>query len=126
MEGYITYSQLGLLLMFLIVAAVGGYAILTMRNVNAAVKDIGIILKENQEALGRAIPNIAIASENVAAITHDLRTGFSETSKAMETPTRSLRMPWLSGKRPKPSPDSLPPAGNLKRSPLFRPIPLNR
>jgi hypothetical protein len=85
MEGYITYNQLGLLLMFIIAAAVGGYAILTMRNVNAAVKDIGIILKENQEALGRAIPNIAVASENVAAITHDLRTGFSETTKAMET-----------------------------------------
>ena len=85
MEGYITYSQVGLLLMFLIVAAVGGYAILTMRNVNAAVKDIGRILKENQEALSRAIPNIAIASENVAVITQDLRTGFSETSKAMET-----------------------------------------
>jgi hypothetical protein len=85
MEGYITYSQLGLLLMFLIVAAVGGYAVVTMRNVNAAVKDIGIILQESRESLGRAIPNIAIASENVAVITHDLRTGFSETSKAMET-----------------------------------------
>jgi len=85
MEGYITYSQLGLLFMFLIVVAVGGYAVLTMRNVNAAVKDIGIILQENKEALGRAIPNIAIASENVAVITHDLRTGFSETSKAMVT-----------------------------------------
>ena len=85
MEGYITYSQLGLLLMFLIVVAVGGYAVLTMRNINAAVKDIGIILQESKEALGRAIPNIAIASENVAVITHDLRTGFNETSKAMET-----------------------------------------
>lgn len=85
MEGYITYSQLGLLLMFLIVVAVGGYAVLTLRNVNAAVKDIGIILKDSREALGRAIPNIATASENVAVITHDLRTGFSETSKAMET-----------------------------------------
>lgn len=85
MEVYITYSQLGLLIIFLVVAVAGGYAILTMRNVNAAVKDIGIILKENQEALARAIPNIVIASENVAAITHDLRTSFSETSKAMET-----------------------------------------
>ena len=85
MEGYITYSQLGLLLMFFIVVAVGGYAVLTMRNINAAVKDIGIILQESKEALGRAIPNIAMASENVAVITHDLRTGFSETSKAMET-----------------------------------------
>ena len=107
MEGYITYSQLGLLIMFMIVAAVGGYAILTMRNVNAAVKYIGIIQKENQEALGRAIPNIAIASENVAEITHDLRAGFSETSKAMEPPTRSPPMPWLSARRPKPSPVSL-------------------
>lgn len=41
--------------------------------------------EKNQEALARAIPNIAIASENVAAITHDSRASFSETSKAMET-----------------------------------------
>jgi hypothetical protein len=85
MEGYITYSQLGLLIIFLVVVAVGVYAILTMRNVNAAVTNIGGILRENQDALNRAIPNIALASENVVAITHDLRAGFSETSKAIET-----------------------------------------
>ncbi len=85
MEGYITFSQLGLLIIFLVVVVAGAYAILTMRNVNAAVEQVGVILKENQEALNRAIPNIAMASENVVAITNDLRTGFSETSKAMET-----------------------------------------
>ena len=85
MEGYITYSQLGLLFTFLIVVAVGGYAVVMMRNVNAAMRDIGIILKESKEALGHAIPNLAIASENIAVITHDLRNGLSETSKAMET-----------------------------------------
>ena len=85
MEGYITFSQLGFLIIFLVVLVAGGYAILTMRNVNVAVEHIGAILKENQEALNRAIPNIAMASENVVAITNDLRTGFSETSKAIET-----------------------------------------
>lgn len=85
MEGYITYSQLGLLIIFLVVVGTGGYAILTLRNINAAVESVGAILKENQEALNRAIPNLAMASENVVAITNDLRTGFSETSKAMET-----------------------------------------
>jgi hypothetical protein len=85
MEGYITFSQLGLLIVFLVVVVVGGYAVLTLRNVNAAVAGIDAILKENQEALNRAIPNIAQASENVVAITHDLRSGFSETAKVMET-----------------------------------------
>ena len=85
MEGYITFSQLGLLIVFLVVVGTGSYAILTMRNINAAVKSVGAILKENQEALNRAIPSIAMASENVVAITNDLRTGFSETSKAIET-----------------------------------------
>ena len=85
MEGYITFSQLGLLIVFLVVVVAGGYAIMTLRNVNAAVKDIGAILKENQEALNQAIPNIATASENVVAITNDLRTGLGETSKAVET-----------------------------------------
>lgn len=85
MEGYITFSQLGLLIIFLVVLVAGGYAILTMRNVNAAVENIGVLLKENQEALNRAIPNIAMASENVLAITQNLRAGLSETGKALET-----------------------------------------
>ena len=85
MEGYITYSQLGMLIMFLVVLVAGGYAILTLRNVNVAVKNVGAILQQNQKALAQAIPNIAIASENAAAITRDLRAGFAETSKAIET-----------------------------------------
>jgi hypothetical protein len=85
MEGYITFSQLGLLIGFLVVVVVGGYAIMTLRNVNATVKDMGAILKENREALNQAIPNIATASENVVAITNDLRTDLSKMSKAVET-----------------------------------------
>ena len=85
MEGYITFSQLGLLIIFLLAVVTGAYAIMTLRNVNAAVKDIGKILKANQEPFNQAIPNIAAASENVVAITNDLRTGLGETSKAAET-----------------------------------------
>ena len=85
MEGYITFSQLGLLIIFLVLLLAGSYAIMTIRNVNATVKDIGAILKINREALNQAIPNIATASENVVAITNDLRTGLGETSKAIET-----------------------------------------
>ena len=85
MEGYITFNQLGLLIIFLVVVVAGGYAIMTLRNVNAVVKGFGAILKENHEALNLAVPNIATASENVVAITNDLRTGLGETSKALET-----------------------------------------
>ena len=85
MEGYITFSQLGQLIIFLVVVVAGGYVAITLRNVNAAVKNIGAILKQNQEALNQVIPNIATASENVVAITNDLRTGLGETSKAIET-----------------------------------------
>lgn len=85
MEGYITFSQLGLFILFLVLGAVGGYAIVTLRNVNAAVKDIGAILKENKEALNLAIPNIALASENVVALTSELRAGLGEASRAIGT-----------------------------------------
>jgi glucan phosphoethanolaminetransferase (alkaline phosphatase superfamily) len=84
-EGYITFNQLGQLIIFLVAVVAGGYAIMTLRTVNAAVKDIGAILKENQEAINQVIPNIARASENVVAITNDLQTGLGETSKAVET-----------------------------------------
>ena len=85
MEGYITFSQLGLLIVFLVVVVAGGYAIMTFRNVNAAVKDIGAILKENKEALKQAIPNIATVSENAVVITNDLRTDLGNMSKAVAT-----------------------------------------
>ncbi len=88
MDGYITFGQLGLLIIFMVVVASGGYAIMTLRNVNAAVKDIGAILKANREALNQAIPNVASVSENVAAITNDLRIGLGETSKAVDTADR--------------------------------------
>jgi hypothetical protein len=85
MEGYITFSQLGLLIVFLVTVVAGGYAIMTFRNVNAAVKDIGAILKENKESLNRAVPNIATAAENAAVITNELRTDLSNMSKAIAT-----------------------------------------
>ena len=85
MEGYITFSQLGLLILFLMLVAVAGYAIVTLRNVNAAVKDIVALLKENKEALNLAIPNIALASENVVALTGELRAGLGEASRAIGT-----------------------------------------
>lgn len=85
MEGYITFGQLGLLILFLLLLAVGGYVIVTLKNVNAAVKDIGAILKENKDALNLAIPNIAMASENVVALTSELRAGLGEASRAIGT-----------------------------------------
>jgi hypothetical protein len=83
MQGYITFGQLGLLILFLLLLAVGGYVIVTLRNVNAAVKEIGAILKENRDALNLAIPNIAMASENVVALTSELRSGLGEASRAI-------------------------------------------
>jgi len=85
MEGYITFGQLGQLILFLLLLAVGGYVIVTLKNVNAAVKDIGAILKENKDTLNLAIPNIAMASENVVALTNELRSGLGEASRAIGT-----------------------------------------
>jgi hypothetical protein len=85
MEGYITFSQLGLLILFLMLVAVGGYAIVTLRNVNAGVKEIRALLKDNKESLSMAIPNIALASDNVVALTGELRAGLGEASRAIGT-----------------------------------------
>lgn len=85
MDGYITFSQLGLLVIFLVVVMAGGYSIITLKNVNKAVKDIGLILKENQVVLNQAVSNIAAASGNMVAITSDLRTGLGETGRVIET-----------------------------------------
>lgn len=85
MQGYITFSQLGLLILFLMAVAVAGYAIITLRTVNAAYKDIRAILKEHKQSLDSAIPNIAMASEHVVALTSELRAGLGEASRAITT-----------------------------------------
>jgi len=127
-EGYITFSQLGQLIIFLVVVVAGGYVTITLRNVNAAVKDIGAILKQNQEALNQIVPNIATASENVVAITNDLRTGLGEMSKAIvKPPTRLQRTPWSSARQPKLSQTFLRSLENFNRSCFMGPsIPENR
>ena len=84
MEGYITFGQLGLLILFLVVVAVGGYAIIMIRSLNATVKDIEAILKENQNNLNEAIQNFTLISKNMAVISTDLRAGVSSVSRAME------------------------------------------
>lgn len=85
MDGYITFSQLGLLVIFLMATAVGGYTIATMRKINTVVTDFADIIKEHRETLSLTIPLIVQTSKNVAAITTDLRSSFSETSKALAT-----------------------------------------
>ncbi len=85
MEGYITFSQLGQLIFFLLALVVGVYAIITLRNLNFAVKTLGALLKENRTALNMAIPNIAMASENVVALTGELRSGLDGASRAIGT-----------------------------------------
>lgn len=85
MDGYISINQLGILIVFLVVMVVSGYLILTLRNVNSAAKDMGLILKTNQDDLCQAISNIAKASANMVDITHDLRTSLGETGGVIET-----------------------------------------
>jgi len=85
MEGYISFGQLGLFIVFLVLVGVGGYAIVMIRNMNAAVKDIEAILKENQQDLNQAIRNVAAISHNMAAISSDVRTGVDKAGKAMQS-----------------------------------------
>ena len=92
MEGYISFGQLGLFIVFLVLVGVGGYAIVMIRNMNAAVKDVEAILKENQQDLNQAIRNIAAISHNMveissnmAEISSDVRTGVDKAGKAMQS-----------------------------------------
>ncbi len=92
MEGYISFGQLGLFIIFLVLVGVGGYAIVLIRNMNAAVKDIEAILKENQQDLNQAISNVAAISNsmaeisgNMADISNYLRTGVDKAGKAVQS-----------------------------------------
>ena len=85
MEGYISFAQLGQLILFLMLLVACSYAIITLRNVNVAVKAAGELLKENKKALNLAISNVALASQDVVVLTSELRGGLGEASRVIGT-----------------------------------------
>lgn len=85
MQGSITLNELGIFIAFMLVSVAGGYAILTLRNINGLVKEATALLQKNKDHFNRIIPNITDISENTAIVAKELKNSVGEAGQAIKT-----------------------------------------
>ncbi|MBF0235482.1 MAG: hypothetical protein HQK65_20975 [Desulfamplus sp.] len=49
MQGSITWNELGIFIIFILIAVAGGYAIVTLKNVNGFIKEVTGMLNQNKD-----------------------------------------------------------------------------
>jgi methyl-accepting chemotaxis protein len=63
----------------------GGYAVVTLKNLNRFIKEAADLLQRNKDQLNQIIPNIHETSLNTASISRDLRKSVQEAGDAVRT-----------------------------------------
>jgi methyl-accepting chemotaxis protein len=85
MQGSITLNELGIFIIFILIAVAGGYAIMALRNMNAFYKKAADLIQRNTDHLNRIIPNIYEISENTAKISEEFKNSIGEAGEAIRT-----------------------------------------
>jgi methyl-accepting chemotaxis protein len=85
MQGSITWNELGLFVVFVFFAVAGGYAVMTLKNMNGFIKEAAGLLQKNKKQLNEIIPNIHEISVNTKSISRDLRKSVEEAGEAVRT-----------------------------------------
>jgi ABC-type transporter Mla subunit MlaD len=85
MQGSITLNELGILIVFALIVVAGGYAIVTLRNINGLIKEATAILQRNKDHFNQIIPNINEISENTARISKEFKKSVGEAGEAIRT-----------------------------------------
>jgi len=85
MQGSITLNELGIFVVFALIVVAGGYAIMTLRNINGLIKEVTVLLQKNKEHVNQIIPTINVISEDTAKITKELKKSVGEAGEAIRT-----------------------------------------
>lgn len=88
MQTSITLYELGIFMIFVLVLVVGGYAFVTLRNINGFIKETRTMFQENKDNFNKIILNIDEISENTAMISGELGKSVGELSEAIKTVSR--------------------------------------
>jgi hypothetical protein len=91
MEISITLRDLGMIILFLTIMAVGVYAVITLRSVNGAVREISDMLRRHRrdlDELSQSVPHIAETSANAVEVSREVRKRVYEVGKALELISR--------------------------------------
>ncbi len=85
MEGSITFNELGIIIAFVFIAVAGGYAIMTLRNFSALIKEAATMLQKNKDHFNQIVPNINKISENTVIISEEVKKSVYEAGEAVRT-----------------------------------------
>ncbi len=85
MQGSITLNELGIFIIFTLITVAGGYAIVTLRNINGFYKKANILIQRNTDHFNRIIPNIYEISENTARVSEEFKKSIGEAGEALRT-----------------------------------------
>jgi methyl-accepting chemotaxis protein len=85
MQGSITWNELGVFIVFVFFAVAGGYAVITLKNMNRFIKEAAGLLQKNKDQLNEIIPNIHEISVNTKNISKNLRKSVEEAGEAVRT-----------------------------------------
>lgn len=85
MQGSITLNELGIVIVFVFIVVAGGYAIMTLRNINGLINEATVMLQKNKDHFNQIIPNINAVSEDTAKITRELKQSVAEAGEAIRT-----------------------------------------
>jgi predicted PurR-regulated permease PerM len=85
MQGSITFNQLGIIIVFALIAVAGAYAIVTLRNINGLIREATTMLQKNKDHFNQIIPNINEISENTVRISEEVKKSVGEAGEAVRT-----------------------------------------
>jgi methyl-accepting chemotaxis protein len=88
MDASITLNELGLIIIFAIILAVGVYAVIALRNISESVKEITGFIRQHRKELDKSVLNIAITSENMSQFSRQIKKGIGEAEDTLETISR--------------------------------------
>lgn len=78
MQTSITLNALGNFIIFILILMVGGYILVTLKNINGLLGEIKQTVQKNKDHINQIIPNVNEISKNSVTISNDLKTSVNE------------------------------------------------
>lgn len=83
MEGSITFNQLGIFILFLLLAGAGIYGIIILKKINHMLKYTNDAVRSNMDQMNRIIPNTAEITESALYIINEIKEGAGDVREAV-------------------------------------------
>jgi methyl-accepting chemotaxis protein len=90
MDYAIPIGQLAWFIVFLLAIGAGIYLILTLRNLNGLIRDVGALVHKNREHLDRSAADLPVITANAVVISQELRTQVTDMGDSLDQVSDSV------------------------------------